>query len=143
MDAAAPAAQSGERAFRGAKQSADLSDTKSLAMAREAVKDEVDKVTSRKEGGATKQIDGKIFIQKGKVWTDAAHNDTLRVVDVAPYSEAWFALARALPEIVPGFSAGDEVLVAGRRLSVRVIATGTTKWTPGQLERVVRDFRGQ
>jgi hypothetical protein len=106
------------------------------------VKDEVDRVKSR-EGGAAKQIDGKIFIQKGKVWTDAAHNDTLRVVDVAPYSEAWFALARALPEVVPSFSVGDEVLVAGRRLSVRVISTGTTKWTPGQLERLVRDFRGQ
>ena len=141
---AAPAAQSGERAFKDAKQSSDLSQAKSLAAANEAVREEAEGLRLGRAGGtATKRVEGKLFVQRGKVWTDAGHSDSLQVVDVAPYSDAWFALARALPELVPAFSAGDEVLVAGRRASVKISPAGLSAWKPGQLERLVRDFRGQ
>ena len=38
--------------------------------------------------------------------------------------------------------AGDEVLIAGRRVSIRIGPSGVRVWGVGQLEQLVRDFRG-
>lgn len=138
--AAAPSAQSGERSFRDAKQNADLSQAKSLAAANEAQRGSDLQVGA---ATATKRVDGKLFRRKGTVWTDATHSDSLQTVDVAAFSPAWFALARALPEVVPWFAAGDEVLVAGKRVSIKVTPAGVTSWSTGRLEKLVKDFRGQ
>ena len=59
------------------------------------------------------------------------------------WSPAYFELVRELPEIVPALQAGDDVLVAGRRVSIRVGAEGTARWDTGALARLVRNFRGQ
>jgi len=34
------------------------------------------------------------------------------------------------------------VVVAGRRVSIKIDGCGTTTWANGELERIVRDFRG-
>ena len=34
------------------------------------------------------------------------------------------------------------VVVAGRRVSIKIDGGGTTTWANGELERIVRDFRG-
>lgn len=139
----APAAQSGDRAFRGAKQESDLTQARSLAAAGAAVRDSNEVLgRARAAGLPTRQVGGRLFLQRGAVWTDAAHADSLPVVDVAAYSDAWFELARALPEIVPLLGAGDAVLIAGRRVSVRITSSGLPGWAPGRLARLVRDFRG-
>jgi Ca-activated chloride channel family protein len=142
--APAPAAQSGANSVETSKQSADLAQARSLAAAREAVRDEALVLQeARASGVVTRQAGGRLFIQRGSVWTDAAHRDSLPVVEVAPYSTAWFELARALPELVPSFGAGEEVLIAGRRTSVKVSPTGLETWKAGQLQQLVRNFRGQ
>jgi hypothetical protein len=66
----------------------------------------------------------------------------LKVVAVAPYSDAYFALVRALPEIAPCLGLGDDLLIAGRRSSIRITASGASAWRPGELEQLVRAFRG-
>jgi hypothetical protein len=43
---------------------------------------------------------------------------------------------------VPWLSAGESVLIAGKRVSIRVGPKGMEEWKPGQLEKVTRDFRG-
>ncbi len=136
---AAPAAQSGADAFRRAEKSAKLAETKTLDDADRAAEKEL-----RKDRNAVpaKRVGGRMFYELGAVWTDAAHSDTVQVVDVAPFSPAWFALTRSLPEIVPWLSAGDSVVIAGKRVSIKVGGKGLTTWQPGQLERVTRDFRG-
>lgn len=142
MDAAvppaAPAAQSGVGAFRRAEKSAKLAEAKNLAAAEQAA----DLDLAKDAAVRSKRVGGRLFLQLGTVWTDAAHSDTVQVVDVAPFSPAWFAMTRAMPEIVPWLSAGDTVLIAGKRVSIRVAGTGITSWQPGQLEKVTRDFRG-
>jgi len=136
---APPAAQSGADAFRRAEKSAKLAEAKTLAAADQAADMDLAK---NEYAVKSKRVGGRLFYELGSVWTDAGHSDTVQVVDVAPFSPAWFALTRALPEIVPWLSAGDSVLVAGRRVSIRVAGKGLTSWQPGQLERVARDFRG-
>jgi len=32
-------------------------------------------------------------------WTDLGHGDSLRLVTIAPYSDAYFALLKALPDL--------------------------------------------
>jgi hypothetical protein len=66
----------------------------------------------------------------------------LNVVSIAPYSEAYFALLKALPDIREAAALEPAVLVAGKRASIKIGEGGKTRWNPGELERLVREFRG-
>ena len=61
---------------------------------------------------------------------------------VTSFSDAYFSLVRALPELAPWLRVVDEVLIAGRRVSIRIGPSGVHGWAAGQLEQLVRDFRG-
>ena len=139
--APAPAAQSGAVAFRSARASSAMMGAGNLASADAAAESRADEI-AQGSGRALRRVGGRLFVQDGAVWTDAAHQATLRVVEVAPFSEAYFALVRALPEIAPFLTVGDEVLVAGRRASIKVTRSGTATWRAGELDGVVRAFRG-
>jgi hypothetical protein len=51
-------------------------------------------------------------------------------------------MVRLLPEVAPYLAVGDEILIAGRRASIRVGLSGTEVWRPGQLNDLVHNFRG-
>jgi len=57
------------------------------------------------------------------------------------YSDAYFALLRALPELVQPATLEPAVLVAGRRVSIKIEAGGKTEWASGELAKLVSDFR--
>lgn len=90
---------------------------------------------------ATRRIGGRMFAWRDSIWTDIAHDDSLRIVTVAPFSDAYFALLRALPELVEPATLEPAVLVAGRRVSIKIEASGTTTWREGELAALIRDFR--
>jgi Ca-activated chloride channel homolog len=90
----------------------------------------------------TQRIGGRLFILRDSTWTDLGHGDSLRVVSIAPYSDAYFALLKALPDLREPAALEPAVLVAGRRASIKIGSGGKTQWNPGELERLVRDFRG-
>jgi Ca-activated chloride channel family protein len=90
----------------------------------------------------TQRVGGRLFIMRDSTWTDLSHGDSLRVVSIAPYSEAYFALLKALPDLREAAALEPSVLVAGRRASIKIGAEGKTRWNPGELERLVREFRG-
>ena len=48
----------------------------------------------------------------------------------------------ALPELAPCLGIGDQILIAGRRASIKVTAGGMTAWPAGELQAAVRAFRG-
>jgi len=91
--------------------------------------------------GATRQVGGRLFVLRDSTWTDLAHGDSLRVVRVAAFSDAYFALLRALPELAKPAALQPAVLVAGRRVSIEIEPGGTTAWRDGELAALVRDFR--
>jgi Ca-activated chloride channel family protein len=101
-------------------------------------------VTSALRGRAginpTRRAGGRLFILRDSVWTDLGHGDSLPVISVAPFSDAYFALLRAVPELRPAAILG-QVLVAGRRVSVKIAAGGKEAWRAGELDALVRDFR--
>lgn len=139
---AAPAAQTGAVAFERAEASAKMREVKSLADADAVSRQATERLGSAGPRSATRTVAGRIFVQRGGIWTDALHRDSLQVTVVAPYSDAYFALVRALPELGPWLRAGNDVLVAGRRVSIRIAATGISSWRSGELERVAAAFRG-
>jgi Ca-activated chloride channel family protein len=138
--APAPMAQTGEAAFRRAKESGRLASATTLTEA-DAVADE--KLSGMGAGSRDlRRAGGRVFVEVGGVWTDLAHGDSLRVTTVAPFSKAYFALVRALPELGPSLTAGDSVLVAGRRASLKVAAGGREALTESEIREFVKAFRG-
>jgi Ca-activated chloride channel homolog len=137
---AAPANQTGAVAFERAQRSSKLAAASTLQAADEAASVSGYAAAS---GEPMTRAGGRVFVKRNGVWTDAAHGDSLRVIEVAPYSDAYFALLRALPELVRFVKVGDTVLIAGRRASIKLVAGGATTLGPNDLTRAVRDFRGR
>ena len=103
---------------------------------------EIDQMRLARSGiNPTQRVGGRLFIWRDSTWTDLGHGDSLRVVTVAPYSEAYFALLRAMPDLGQAAALEPAVLVAGRRASIKIEAGGKTAWRPGELDALVRDFR--
>jgi Ca-activated chloride channel family protein len=93
-------------------------------------------------GHPLQRAGGRAFAWRDNTWTDIAHGDSLPLVRVAAFSDAYFELLRALPELVSPATLEPAVVVAGRRVSIKIGAEGSTTWTPGELARLVHDFRG-
>jgi Ca-activated chloride channel homolog len=137
FDRLAPAAQVGALAVDQARREA-----KSAAVANAAEAADMDRAARSRVGGQTsRRAGGRLLAWRDSVWTDVAHRDSLRVVRVAAFSDAYFALLRALPELVKPAALEPAVLVAGRRVSIKIASEGTSTWQEGELERLVRDFR--
>ncbi len=135
---AAPRDQAGAGAVSQARLDAQLASKSIVAGDRE----EMDLLLRGRAGiNPTRRIDGRLFILRRDVWTDLRHVDSLPVTTVAPFSDAYFALLRALPELTRAVALTPRVLVAGRRVSIEIAAGGKTAWRPGELETLVRDFR--
>ena len=102
----------------------------------------LDEMTRGRAGIApTQRVGGRLFILRDSVWTDLGHKDGQRVVKVAPFSDAYFALLRALPELAKPATLGGNVLVAGSGVSVEIAAEGLDSLTPGQVAQIVKEFR--
>ena len=133
---AAPRDQTGDRAVRRAERDSKLMRSEVVVEADSSVAAPAARI------GATQRVGARLFVLRDSVWTDTRHGDSLRVVRVAPFSDAYFALLRALPELVKPAALAPAVLVAGRRVSIKIESGGKTAWADGDLERLVREFRG-
>ena len=60
---------------------------------------------------------------------------------VAAFSDAYFAVMQALPELVKPAALEPTVLVAGRRVSIKIGAQGKSILSEDELDALVRDFR--
>jgi len=141
--AAAPRDQAGSGAVAKSARQDSLSSTLYLdAVVVSAAGAEADDVRRTRSGSTpTQRVGGRLFIWRDSTWTDLGHGDSLRVVTVAPYSDAYFALLRAMPDLGQAAALEPAVLVAGRRASIKIEAGGKTAWRPGELDALVRDFR--
>ena len=145
--AAAPADQAGSKAVAQAAQERSLRDAARLdaivvGEASAGVVSGFDGARARSGINPTQRVGGRLFIMRDSTWTDLSHGDSLNVVSIAPYSEAYFALLRALPDLREPAALGPAVLVAGKHASIKIGEGGKSRWLPGELERVVRQFRG-
>jgi Ca-activated chloride channel homolog len=70
----------------------------------------------------TRVVAGKAFTRHADAWVDAQYRVPLRgrLVRVRPYSAGYFALLDAQPALAPWLALGDQIVVAGRGVVVRV-----------------------
>jgi Ca-activated chloride channel family protein len=134
-----PAMASGQGAVVAAEQARVNREAKSMAAINAAELD----VTRRAQGPTTRAVAGRVFIMKDGLWTDLWHADSLRVVRVEPFSDAYFALLDRLPELKPYWSEMDRVLVSGKQVSIALDPQGDTTLGQAELDRLARDFRGR
>jgi Ca-activated chloride channel family protein len=143
--AAAPADQAGTQSVGRAAQERSMRDAVRLEEVVVTVDGAVtgfDGARARAGINPTQRMGGRLFIMRDSTWTDLGHGDSLRVVRIAPYSDAYFALLKALPDLREAATLEPAVLVAGRHVSIKIGEGGKTHWLPGELERLVREFRG-
>jgi hypothetical protein len=91
--------------------------------------------------GQGQRVGGRLFTERNGIWTDVLHADSLNVVTVEPFSPAYFELLRRLPELADVVQRFDRVVVAGRRVSIRIEAGGRLE--VADVPGVVAGFRGR
>ncbi len=64
-------------------------------------------------------------MREGDTWIDGAMSDSARVVGIKPFSEAWFKLVDAIPELRNVFALGDKIVIATRTLTLEVSDAGS------------------
>ncbi len=137
--APAPAQASGQGAVVAAERARRSREAKSMATINAAEME----VTRRAEGPAARHVAGRLFVLRDGLWTDLWHADSLRVVRVEPFSDAYFALLERLPELKPYWSEMEQVLVSGKRVSIALDPRGATTLGSAELDRLARDFLGR
>ena len=136
--APAPAAQVGAGAVQRAEAQRRFADA--VALEALVVPAAADSLGAR-DGHQARHVGNRTFAWRDSTWTDIAHGDSLPVVRVAAFSDAYFELLRALPELVRPATLAPAVLVAGRRVSIKIGADGKSAWAEGELDRIMREFR--
>ncbi len=134
--------QTGAREFERARRSANLRAAKTLQGSDELSAAAASDLVRGEGAPATRQAGDRLFVLRDSVWTDIRNPDRIPITAVAAFSPAYFELVRMLPEIVPYLSAGEQVLVTGRRSRVRISRQGVEAWKPGELAALVRNYRG-
>ena len=134
--------QTGAASFDRASRSAKFAEVKTLQSADEVVAGAMSGWASTGGREAPKRVGGRVFVLRDSVWTDIGNTDRIPVTAVAAFSPAYFELVRMLPELAPYLSTGADVVVAGRRGSIRIAQRGIESWRAGDLAAVVRNFRG-
>lgn len=138
MPSVAPAQAAGQMAVMAAKRSQEQREAQSQVELEELN----DRLAARAGGPAQAHVAGRFFALTHGVWTDLAHDASVPVVDIEPYSDAYFALVALAPELEQWLKAFDAVLVAGAETSIRIADGGASQMTDTQLARLVRLFRG-
>jgi Ca-activated chloride channel family protein len=101
-----------------------------------------DDAGNRDDGQAShRTVHGRIFQLSDGVWTDVSHRSANRVVEIEPFSVAYFELLDRMPELKQVLGEFESVLVAGGEASIRVVTGGEAELSERQLNRLVEDFR--
>jgi hypothetical protein len=90
---------------------------------------------------STRSVAGRHFTRDGQTWKDVTHTSKQRVIAVQPFSAAYFALLRRLPELEPYFKQLADVLVAGKLVSIQVSSGGVKTLADAELVRITTEFR--
>jgi Ca-activated chloride channel family protein len=141
--AMAPAASVGQRAVEMSareQQSSTVRTSAELGQAQLALKGvaQQDRLDS-----SVRQHAGRQFRQQGALWADDAHKKTQRVQAIEAFSPAYFAILQKLPELEPYWKEFDQVLVAGKRVSIQVSKGGAQRLSAADLNRLVSEFRSR
>ncbi len=137
--AAAPTQSVGADAVASAEQARRQREAKGMADL--AAVDE--EMLNRAHMGQARHVEGRLFRDTDGVWTDLRHAESQRIVRIAAFSDAYFAVLAALPELEPYVTELGTLVVAGAQVSIGIDDGGATRLTDDAVARLVREFRGR
>jgi Ca-activated chloride channel homolog len=88
-------------------------------------------------------VAGRTFVLSNGEWRDSPAAGNSTIVSIEPYSAAYFALLRSLPELTAVLRELDPVLVTGGRVSIRIAAGGRSALSAAEAARLAADFRSR
>jgi Ca-activated chloride channel family protein len=146
--AAAPVEMVGAQAFAEAERSSRMREAKeagdataqSITVAANAVA--AGRGDYRSAAERVRQVGRRLFVLRDGRWTDIGFSDSLEVVQVAPYSEAYFQLLKHLPALADYFALGESLAIAGDGVALELTADGVTTWSARELRAVLDGFEG-
>jgi Ca-activated chloride channel family protein len=139
--AVAPAEQSGAVAFKRAEASSRLAETEALDEADKLLAEAVAPSAGAREyrtSGRVRHAGRRLFALRDGTWTDLRFDASLQVIEVAPFSEAYFELVRRLPALKVYFALGDRLLLAGDGVALELSPDGTATLKSSELKRLVK-----
>jgi Ca-activated chloride channel family protein len=139
MPAMAPKASVGEQAVARAERSRRQREVTGLADLDENASGVLDLAHMPQ----TRQVAGRLFKEIDGTWTDLSHTDGSRVVRIAAFSDAYFAVLAELPELESYVTAFASLMIAGESVSIAIGDDGRTQLSANELSRLVRGFRGR
>jgi hypothetical protein len=75
-------------------------------------------------------------MMKGDTWTDSRPIDSTKVVRIKSFSDAYFRIMEAIPELREVFALGDKVIVAGRDIAIEIGTNGTESMSGSDIKRI-------
>jgi Ca-activated chloride channel family protein len=121
--AAAPAPAAVQ--FEAAKSAAAQRSATSVAAADAAVGMR-DDANLRRAGNVT-------LVLRDSVWTDVRYKKSGTVLQVKPFSDAYFKLLEMMPDLREPFSVGERVIVSGRSMAIELTPSGEERLTDRDL----------
>jgi Ca-activated chloride channel family protein len=106
---------------------------KQRAVTNLAAADEADYASA---AGATRRAGTRTFVLKGDVWTDSRPMDSTKIVRVRAFSDAYFRIMEAVPELREAFALGDKVIVTGREIAIEVGTNGAESMSDSEIQRI-------
>jgi len=73
------------------------------------------------------------LVLRDSVWTDVRYKKSGTVLQVKPFSDAYFKLLEMMPDLREPFSVGERVLVAGRSMAIELTPSGEANLTDRDL----------
>ena len=128
--AAAPPPQAAPKAMAEFEAARDASKQRAAVNLNAA--DEIDQL--KKEN--TRRVGARVFALRGDTWTDLRRTESTRVVKVKSFSEAYFKIIDAIPELREVFALGDRVVVTGRDVAIEIGPTGMDTVSDSELKRI-------
>nr|MDQ6872969.1 VIT and VWA domain-containing protein [Gemmatimonadota bacterium] len=64
------------------------------------------------------------FVLRDSVWTDVRYKNTGTILQVKPFSDAYFKLVEMVPDLREAFSVGERVIVTGRSMAIELTSSG-------------------
>jgi Ca-activated chloride channel family protein len=113
--------------FEAAKAAAAQRSATSLSAADAAVS--MGDYASANRGGNVTRAGNVTFVLRDSVWTDVRYKKTGTVLQVKPFSDAYFKLIDLVPELREPFSVGERAIVAGRAMAIELTPAGEEKLT--------------
>ena len=123
----APAPTASAKAFESARAAAEQRAATSLAAA--------DALEMSASGGA-RRVGTRTFALRGDTWVDTRKTDSMQVTKVRAFSEAYFKLIEAIPELREAFALGDKVIVAGKGIAIATGDDGVTTLDEAKLRQI-------